>query len=283
MALAAATAWTQRTAPAPQRAQLNVLSVGSGQCAVLRTPNGETFLLDAGAQAGTDIFETTLGPFLRERRLPMPQTCFLSHGNIDHLSGALEWIRSGDVERVYVSEHFGRGDDERSPANVVLEVCRDAGAEVIRLHPGQVVPLDERTRVEVLWPPAEPNEPLSTNECSLVLRLVCDDTAVLTTGDIETIGEAALTVRANDVRSDALLLPHHGSWEPTLPAFVAAVDPEVVIVSAGHALQAPLRGGEAAETFCRELTRRRLFNTSQTGWVLLEFGGGSCRVTRTMR
>ena len=36
------------------------------------------------------------------------------------------------------------------------------------------------------------------------------------------------------LQAEVLLLPHHGSVIPTLPAFVDAVDPSVIIVSAGN-------------------------------------------------
>ena len=65
------------------------------------------------------------------------------------------------------------------------------GAKVTRLAAGQQVALDDRTEVEVLWPPAGRND-LSANESSLVLRISCDGVSVLLPGDVETTGQGAL-------------------------------------------------------------------------------------------
>jgi competence protein ComEC len=59
--------------------------------------------------------------------------------------------------------------------------------------------------------------------------------SLLLTGDIEAAQEAALVARLGDgLRSQMLLVPHHGSRTSSTEGFLAAVRPEVALVQAGY-------------------------------------------------
>jgi competence protein ComEC len=55
---------------------------------------------------------------------------------------------------------------------------------------------------------------------------------MLLTSDIERLAEGALTDR--DVKSDVMLVPHHGSRTSSSAEFIAAVAPRWAIVPAGY-------------------------------------------------
>jgi competence protein ComEC len=57
---------------------------------------------------------------------------------------------------------------------------------------------------------------------------------MLLTGDIESDAEQQL-LQNNDLRSDVVVIPHHGSLTSSTPAFVNATHPQVAIASAGFA------------------------------------------------
>jgi len=57
----------------------------------------------------------------------------------------------------------------------------------------------------------------------------------LLTGDIERGEEAALVAAlGSDLRSDVLVVPHHGSRTSSTPAFIDAVQPAVAVFQAGY-------------------------------------------------
>jgi len=243
--------------------EVDLLSVGGGQCAVLRTPEGRTFLVDAGTSVRRSDGPDLLEGFRRLRRLPAPEAAFLSHANADHYS-----VLSPDPpRRLYLNEYFG---DKGTP-DTAIEFLNGlkTRCDVRRLHAGQAVDLDARTRVQVLWPPADKPDNLIVNDTSLVLRVVCDGRSILFPGDLDVQGQAALAATPARVRSDVLVMPHHGLWKKTLPPFLKAVDPKVVLISTGIEPHAPANVAAAAEFYGNLHTRYRCYATSRQGWIHL--------------
>jgi len=72
------------------------------------------------------------------------------------------------------------------------------------------------------------------DDASLVLRIRIGNQSVLLTSDIEREGEAALLRRPEAIQAQVLKVPHHGARSSSGEAFVAAVRPEVAVVSVGY-------------------------------------------------
>jgi competence protein ComEC len=90
---------------------------------------------------------------------------------------------------------------------------------------------------EVLHPLAADHVlPLKPNALSCVLQVTAaDGRRLLLTGDIEAAQEDALVARLGaSLRSEVLLVPHHGSRTSSVPAFIDAVAPRVAIVQAAY-------------------------------------------------
>jgi len=285
--LVGATAYTQRTAPAPPAAELNVLAVGAGQCVVLRTPSGATFVIDAGSRSDVEVYSQTLGPFLRSRRLPDPSAAFVSHPNTDHFGAMTGLIADRRTDQVFLSDYFIErpGSAEESAATDLLVSCRRHKVPIVRTRAGEVLQLDDRTRLEVLWPPGgrkDLADPDHANDSSLVLRITCDGRSVLLPGDATRLAQGELLGQGVDLRADVLVMPHHGGWNPNLPAFFQAVSPKVAIVSNNIDSHAPAATGPKAQFYQRLRTACRLHSTPRDGWICVRFGEGRIDV-QTMR
>ena len=72
---------------------------------------------------------------------------------------------------------------------------------------------------------------LDVNDSSLVMKITYGERSFLFTGDIGEKAERLLASR--DVEADILKAPHHGSRYSSTEAFLKAVSPSVVVVSAG--------------------------------------------------
>lgn len=277
-----ATVFTQLPAAAPKDAELNILAVGYGQCAVLRSPGGGTYLFDAGTRSGFDLYEQTLHPFLRSCRAPQASAMFLSHANSDHYSGAIALAKLGRLKTLYISRRFASADDAEGPARQLLRLLGDEGVHIVYLHAGDKVDLDRRTRVEVLWPPEGEHPELSENDAALVLRIVCDGSSVLLPADIEAATQGALLQSGRDLRANCLMLPHHGTFTKALPTFVAAVSPRTLFASSAVAPAPSALAAEDVRAFYTHLvTGYRLYTTQRHGCIRALFGRGQVEVTTT--
>ena len=281
--------YTQLPAAAPPAAELHLLSVGAGQCAVLRTPSGKTYLIDAGAQGGLDVYTRVLDPFLRSRRFPPPEAAFISHANSDHYSAFPALMTHHRLAAVYVNDYFGRPGTRAGVPEAEAEILKEltVGSDrLVRLTPGGggKIALDGRTSVEVLWPPAgraDLGGKYAINDTSLVLRITCDGRSVLLPGDLTAVGQGELAGR--DVRADVLVMPHHGAWSKNLGAFMAAVGAEVIVTST-DCDPADRRGasGERRAFFLSLKESAKCRSTARNGWVCVRFGSTGIDV-QTMR
>jgi competence protein ComEC len=87
-------------------------------------------------------------------------------------------------------------------------------------------------RFEILHPGTAP--PVRRNNQSCVLRVAAAGGSMLLTGDIERAAEAEMVRRGGLLKSDVLLVPHHGSRTSSTAELLAAVGPRWAIVPAGY-------------------------------------------------
>ena len=95
-----------------------------------------------------------------------------------------------------------------------------------------------RVRVTVLHPsredPGTPDQPgRATNHGSLVLRVDWGRVALLLTGDAEAAAEREVLASGMPVAASVLKVGHHGSRHASSAPFLAAVAPQIAVVSAG--------------------------------------------------
>ena len=109
------------------------------------------------------------------------------------------------------------------------------------------------------------------NDNSVVARLTYGQVSVLLPGDIEAAVEQALvgahrvgTVREPPLlQSTVLKVGHHGSCSSTTPAFLEAVDPELVVISVG----ADNRFGHPCDEVLERLQDVTTYRTDEHGAV----------------
>jgi competence protein ComEC len=211
-----------RAAAARARGGLEVLflSVGQGDAALLRLPDGSAVLVDGGGAAagGRDPGEREVLPLLRDLGIRRLSAVFISHPHPDHVLGL-----SAVLEAIPAEAVFGNGDPGEG----------DAAAIIDRLHPAVMNCGASWSRAGVEFEVVGGDRAvLSGNDASLVLRVRYGRTAFLFPGDVETRGEEA-AVRAGGLAADVVKVPHHGSRTSSSQAFVAAVAARVAVVSVG--------------------------------------------------
>ena len=204
--------------PAPGDAWVDVLDVGQGLAVVVRTAE-HTLLYDTGplysADSNSDAGQRIVLPYLRAIGVDRLDALIVTHRDKDH-SGGLVAIREAlPVGRLLSS--LPELDGERCAAGQSWEWD---GVRFTMLHPDAA---------------AYQLQNAKTNNMSCVLRLENASGSMLLSADIEARDEQELLDRAPELlRSEVLLVPHHGSGTSSTPAFIAAVAARDVIIPVGY-------------------------------------------------
>jgi len=220
--------WPFVSRPAAGRFELVAADVGQGTAVLVRT-HAHLLLFDTGPRFGddNDAGRRMLLPLMQARGEPRVDVLMLSHADADHVGGAQSIIDRMPV--LALRSSLSAGNPLR--ANPLPHIACEAG---------QGWEWDG-VRFTILHPFASDYRPgAKTNALSCVLRVVgADGASALLTGDVEAPGEARLVARARAgpeaaLRSDVLVVPHHGSHTSSTDAFLATVRPRVAVIQVGY-------------------------------------------------
>ncbi len=197
----------------PGEFELTVLDVGQGLSVIVKTRR-HALVYDTGPsfRSGADTGAIAVLPVLRSLGVRDPDLLMLSHGDLDHVGGAHT-----------IAARFPR--------------MRITGAQPME-GLGAVEPCVRGQRwiwddvaFDVLHPPPSTRFERD-NDVSCVLRIESVFGAALLTGDIERFAEGVLLGQGDDLRSDVVVAPHHGSKTSSSDAMVAATRPAWVVFPA---------------------------------------------------
>lgn len=202
------------------------LDIGQGDATVLVLP-GAVILVDAGPP---DAGRQAILPWLRQAGIGRIDLAVVTHPDLDHYGG-LAWL----ADRIPIGAAVHAGDRADTRAWQDLEAALAArGVPWKRARAGQYLYRYGDCRLEILAPEG-PGQFRGRNDNSLVAMLRLGGDRVLLTGDMEKQAQAWLLERGPaDMRGAILKVPHHGSDRTTDLAFLAALDPEVAVLSAGR-------------------------------------------------
>ena len=211
-------------APQPGEAWLDVLEVGNGLAIVVRTAN-HALVYDTGPSwsAEADSGSRVVVPFLRGEGVALDGV-MVTHADDDHSGGAASiaharpsaWLITSVPPEVKFRAAFAR-----SRACVAGDSWRWDGVTYTVLHPPASMYEEAAKRKE--------------NDRGCVLRVATAGASILLTADVEARSEAEMLRRdAAALRSDLMLVPHHGSKTSSTPAFIDAVGARAAIASVGY-------------------------------------------------
>jgi competence protein ComEC len=253
--------------------ELHVLDVGQGDAILLRTDAGRWILFDAGpAWRGGDAGRSTVLPYILRRGGAL-EAFVLSHPHTDHVGGAAS-VLTAMRPRVYWDAAFAGGSEAYS---LSLAAAREHGIEWHRVHPGDSVLIDG-VSLSFLAPDSAWTVGLrDPNLASTVAIARFGLVRFLLVGDAEREEEDWLLDQHRDeLHADVLKVGHHGSSTSTSDAFLAAVHPDVAIISVG----AGNKYGHPSVDVLRALSRfgAQVVRTDETGTVIVRTDGAHIEI-----
>jgi len=204
---------------------VHFIDVGQGDATLIKTPDGENILIDAGDNSHTD----EMIAYLQKQGIQSFTAVIGTHPHEDHIGGLDKVIDKFEIENVYMPKvvHTTKTFED------VLDSIDRKGLKIKSAASGIKIPLKNVDAV-FLAPVSDKYEEL--NNYSGVLRLQYGDNVFLFTGDAEALSEEEmLAAHPSELfRAQVLKVGHHGSKSSTSEAFLSAVLPEYGIISTGE-------------------------------------------------
>jgi competence protein ComEC len=203
--------------------QVTVLDVGQGLSVVVKTAN-HTMVYDTGDHYNeeSDAGKKVIMPYLRSQGINQLDALVISHDDKDHSGGAASILAQMPIKWL-------------ASSYTLSEMIKPMPTQ-LRCYAGQQWAWDGVV-FEVLYPMLESDEEatLSDNNRSCVIKVTSRYGSVLLTGDIEKEAEAILLQEHKDqLKSDVIIAPHHGSKTSSTTAFIKAVSARHVVFTVGY-------------------------------------------------
>ncbi len=196
--------------------RLSVIDVGQGLSVLLQTGQ-HSLLYDTGANMNAG--ERIITPYLRGSGVRQLDGLMISHNDSDHTGGADALLSQIPVRQAFYS---AIPEGYSLPTSTQQQFCQ-AGQHWQW----------EQVDFTVISPIAGRYYDKDNNR-SCVLRVSGAGYSLLLTGDMEIPAEKILLSSQQPLASQVLVLGHHGSQTSSSPEFLAAVKPQLAIVSAGY-------------------------------------------------
>lgn len=207
------------TRDAADTLRITFLDVGQGDAAVIRMPEGQTVVIDAGP--GNVV------PLLRGLGVTSVDLLVATHPHADHIGGMRRIIESMPV-RFYLDN----GDAHTTRTYARLLDALEARPEITYLEAVPRTLTLGRATIEIL--PLPPPGTASLNNRSVALVVRYGEFWALMSGDSEVEQLTGLTSSGAIPDVTLLKAAHHGSNNGFTREFLAVASPEIVVVPVGQ-------------------------------------------------
>jgi len=218
--------------------RITAIDVGQGSATLIQFPHGVNMMVDGGGfqDSSFDMGKSVIAPFLYDQRIKQIDIVVLTHPHPDHLQGLIYIVKNFDVRKVWCTNAVA--DDNLY--QTWTDLIRDRKLDVRILSAASPPEQISGVHVQFLWPlppTADGQKEImyyDANDSSLVMKMTHGTNSFLLTGDVSARVEARLMSSGQDLRSDLLFVPHHGSIHSNSSDFIRATSSRFAVISAGR-------------------------------------------------
>ena len=240
-----------------------VLDIGQGDSLFIESPTGVQVLVDGGPNKALMKEIPRVIPWY-DRQIDM---IVVTNPDKDHYEGFLPLMKKYKVGKILEP---GTNSPTDTYAFLEKEIIEKKITKVLATR-GQRIDLGAGAYLEILFPDRDISG-LSSNDGSIVMRLVYGETSVMLQGDSTSrIEDYMLTLGTTTLKSTILKAGHHGSRTSSESEYVTAVAPKWTVISSGAENSYGHPHKETLETM--EKLKIPTFDTCNNGRLVFESDG----------
>lgn len=249
--------------------KVSFIDVGQGMATLLEH-EGEFALIDTGDTQGRD----ELLNYLAAEGVTSLTYLLGSHPHSDHIANIPAVLSTYPVDTVILNVY----DYDSRTWDKALESLATAGLSATPAMSGDEFTLGD-VAIEVLSPWQPVTEYSETNDTSIVVQVSHGTDDFLICGDATVYVENELIYRyGEELQSEVYNVAHHGSYLSNSPQFLAAIEPEIYVISVGANNQYKHPDAETLDRINQQ--GGTLYRTDQDGTVVITSDAQGLRVVQ---
>ncbi len=258
------------TIAAHSTVKVHMIDIGQGDSILIEAPEANV-LIDAGENGkGDDVID-----YLKAHGISTLDIVIGTHAHSDHIGGLDDVVRGMNVKKVILSEIAEESVPTTKTYTSLLTAILEKNLTITTAKVGDTYNLGDGAALQIVGPNGVFKD---LNNTSVVCRLTYGNNSFLFTGDCEDKAEAAILQRKGiTVSADVLKVGHHGSDTSTSDEFLAAVDPDIALISVGtgntygHPIPSTLEKLEQNDV--------KIYRTDLSGSIIVTSDGKNLSVT----
>lgn len=252
----------KKTSAKSGRLEVHFIDVGQGDSALIKT-GSHAMLIDAGDNSKG----TAVQLYLKKQGITSLDYVIGTHPDSDHIGGLDVVIYKFDCKNILMPDC----KNDTATYRDVIDSMKSKGYKAVHPKTGTKYSLGDAT-FTITGPVKKYKE---TNDNSISLRLVYQDTSFLFMGDATADTEPDIIAHTKNLRSDVLKVAHHGSKYSTSEEFFNKVKPEWAIISCAENNHYGFPSARVLNLM--RGTHTKVFRTDEQGSLVAESDGSSIR------
>ena len=238
--------------------EYQMIDIGQGD-AFLLNDKGKYYLIDVGGPKYEDYDSglRILVPYLKSLGIKNIEAVFISHEDKDH-AGNLDILRQNfRIKNIITDKHISEEFIEKYQPIFMKK------GDTFKLKSGKITCVYDGSEGDA-----------DKNDASLGLLIDINGEKILTLGDLSSVYEDQLNIKA-----DILKLSHHGSASSSSKEFIEYVNPKIILISAGR----NNTYGHPSNEILNNIEEIKKYNTQTDGLVKIKFDKNKVRVDKYLK